>query len=317
MDSSWYWFRYTDNANESLPFDPVKASAWTPVDLYCGGIEHAILHLLYARFLTKVLRDIGLTEHGEPFTRLRNQGMILSAEGVKMSKSRGTQIDPDAIVGRHGADVLRLHLMYLGPWDQGGPWNDRGLNGAERLLKRIFELVATAPVEEKGPADAGDLGELRRWTNATVKRVTEDLDAFSFNTMVAAFWEFTNQLMLWREDPITATPEWRTAIETLVSLLGPAAPFAAEELWEQLGMAYSIHTQPWPTWDESLLVRKTVEIVLQVNGKLRDRITVSAEATEDDVTALAIANERVASALAGGRPRKVIYVAGKLVNIVA
>jgi len=264
-----------------------------------------------------VLRDIGLTEHGEPFTRLRNQGMILSEEGVKMSKSRGTQIDPDAIVRKHGADVLRLHLMYLGPWDQGGPWNDRGLNGAERLLKRIFELVATAPVEAKGPADDGDLRELRRLTNATVKRVTEDLDAFSFNTMVAAFWEFTNQLMLWREGPLTATPEWRTGIETLVSLLGPAAPFAAEELWEQMGMAYSIHTQPWPTWDESLLVRQRVEIVLQVNGKLRDRITVTADAPEGDVTALAMANERVASALAGSIPRKVIYVPGKLVNIVA
>ena len=317
MDSSWYWFRYTDHANQSAPFDPAKAAAWTPVDLYCGGIEHAILHLLYARFLTKVLRDIGLTEHGEPFARLRNQGMILSEEGVKMSKSRGTQIDPDLIVGRHGADVLRLHLMYLGPWDQGGPWNDRGLNGMERFLKRVFEVAATTPAEGARAVSESDVAELRRLTHLTTKRVTNDLEAFSFNTMIAALTEFTNQLMLWRESPVTATPEWRAAVETLVSLLGPAAPYAAEELWEQLGMPYSIHTHPWPTWDETLLIRRTVEIVLQVNGKVRDRVTVAPDASEDDVRALAFANDRVAGMLNGGEPRKVIYVPGKLLNIVA
>lgn len=233
-----------------------------------------------------------------------------------MSKSRGTQIDPDPIVSKHGADVLRLHLMYLGPWDQGGPWNDRGLNGMERFLKRVFEVVSATQSDGAAAAAEADIAELRRLTHWTTKRVTTDLEAFSFNTMIAALTEFTNQLMLWREGPLTSTPEWRTAVETLVSLLGPAAPYAAEELWDQLGMPYSIHTQPWPTWDEALLVRKSVEIVLQVNGKVRDRVTVSAGATEEDVKALAMANERVAATIAGGIPRKVIYVPGKLVNIV-
>ncbi len=148
MDSSWYWFRYTDPQNASMPFDPAMAAKWTPVDLYCGGIEHAILHLLYARFFTKVIRDMGMIDFGEPFTRLRNQGMILSAEGTKMSKSRGTQIGPDELVARHGADALRLHLMFLGPWEQGGPWNDRGITGMERFIRRAFLLVSESATRE-------------------------------------------------------------------------------------------------------------------------------------------------------------------------
>jgi leucyl-tRNA synthetase len=315
VDSSWYWFRYTDPHNQTLPFDPEKAARWTPVDLYCGGIEHAILHLLYARFFTKVLRDIGLVSHDEPFTRLRNQGMILSAEGVKMSKSRGTQIDPDPIVHQHGADVLRLHLMFLGPWDQGGPWNDRGINGMERFLRRVFEVATTPPVDG-GAATDEERAALRRMTHATTKRVTHDLEQFQFNTQVAAMMELTNELMRLREGPVTATPEWREAVETLVQLLSPSAPYAAEELWELLGKPYSIHLQPWPEWDEALLAERTVEIVVQVNGKMRDRITIPADATEEEATRRALATERVAGMLNGGSARKVIYVPGRLVNVV-
>jgi leucyl-tRNA synthetase len=209
VDSSWYWFRYTSPHFEDGPFDPAAVARWCPVDLYCGGIEHAILHLLYARFFTKVCRDLGLIDHGEPYLRLRNQGMILAEEGTKMSKSRGTQVAPDELVRRHGADALRLHLMYLGPWEQGGPWNSRGLQGMERFLKRAWTVVtetATGSNPTAGDASEAEAAALRRLTHKTIARVTEDLDEFRFNTMVAALIEFVNELMRlkdgrWRGPP--------------------------------------------------------------------------------------------------------------------
>ncbi|HEV2107191.1 MAG TPA: leucine--tRNA ligase, partial [Thermomicrobiales bacterium] len=195
MDSSWYWFRYTSPHYDQAPFDVAAAAAWTPVDLYCGGIEHAILHLLYARFFTKVCRDLGLTDHGEPFIRLRNQGMILAEEGNKMSKSRGTQVTPDELVRTHGADALRLHLMYLGPWDQGGPWNTRGITGMERFIRRAYQVVQdTREADSVQRETDSEVENLRRLTHQTITRVTRDLDGFDFNTMVAALIEFVNAL---------------------------------------------------------------------------------------------------------------------------
>jgi leucyl-tRNA synthetase len=317
VDSSWYWFRYASPQFDGGPFDPEKVRQWAPVDLYCGGIEHAILHLLYARFFTKVIRDLGLIDHGEPFLRLRNQGMILSEEGTKMSKSRGTQVSPDEVVRQHGADTLRLHLMYLGPWEQGGPWNNRGLQGMERFIRRAWTVVTeTAGNGTGGDAPAEEQAALRRLTHKTIRRVTTDLDDFQFNTMVAALIEFVNDLMRLKDTPVASTPAWREAVETLVLLMAPSTPYVAEELWERLGMPYSVHRQSWPTYDEALVAESLVEVVVQVNGKVRDRLMLAADAAEPEAVAAALAAPKVAEALAGADPRKVIYVPGRLVNIV-
>jgi leucyl-tRNA synthetase len=317
VDSSWYWFRYTSPRDETGPFDPEAAARWTPVDLYCGGIEHAILHLLYARFFTKVIRDLGLVEHGEPFLRLRNQGMILAEEGTKMSKSRGTQIAPDELVAQHGADALRLHLMYLGPWDQGGPWNSRGIAGMERFIRRAYGLVTetgAGPFDQTAPAQETE--RLNRLRAKTVQRVTTDLDEFQFNTMVAALIEYVNELMKLRETALVHTPAWRQALETLVLLMAPSTPYVAEELWERLGMPYSVHHQSWPQYDPALTQDDAVEVVVQVNGKVRDRLLLPVDLPEADARERVLAQPKIAEALAGREPRKVIYVPGRLINIV-
>jgi leucyl-tRNA synthetase len=317
VDSSWYWFRYTSPDEALLPFDPEKAKQWCPVDLYCGGIEHAILHLLYARFITKVCRDIGLVDHGEPYLRLRNQGIILAAEGTKMSKSRGTQVGPDDLVASHGADALRLHLMYLGPWDQGGPWNASGINGMERFIRRAFQVVADTP--KAVDPDVGleaERAHLRRVTHQTIKRVTTDLTDFQFNTMVAALNEFVNELMKLKDRPVAKTPEWREAVETLALLMAPSTPYAAEELWERLGKPYSVHMQIWPAYDEAIAKEDMVEIVVQINGKVRERLSVPVDLPDDQAIARALEMTRVAEALDGRTPDRVIYVPGRLLNIV-
>jgi leucyl-tRNA synthetase len=317
MDSSWYWFRYTSPHFEDGPFDPETARKWTPVDLYCGGIEHAILHLLYARFFTKVLRDMGLVDHGEPFTRLRNQGMILSAEGVKMSKSRGTQIGPDELVEEHGADALRLHLMFLGPWEQGGPWNDRGITGMERFIRRAFQVVSEVGGRKlDGEAPEADVRALQALTHRTIKRVSEDIDDFSFNTMIAGLIEFTNELMKLRETPVAGTAQWREAAETLTLLMAPSTPYVAEEMWHRLGNEFSVHQQSWPVFDEELAKDDTIQIPVQINGKVRDKVMVPNGASKDDQLAAAKAAPKIADQIAGKTIVKEISVPGRLVNLV-
>ncbi|CAA9577621.1 MAG: Leucyl-tRNA synthetase [uncultured Thermomicrobiales bacterium] len=317
VDSSWYWNRYTSPHEAALPFDPERAKRWTPVDLYCGGIEHAILHLLYSRFITKVLRDIGLVDYAEPFTRLRNQGMILSAEGTKMSKSRGTQIGPDDLVATYGADALRLHLMFLGPWEQGGPWNDRGITGMERFIRRAFLLVSEAALRtEHDPANPDDAAALRSLMHRTIKRVTTDLDAFQFNTMIAALIECTNELMKHRDQPIARTAVWQESMETLTLLMAPSTPYAAEEMWSRLGKPFSVHQQTWPTYEEALAATRTVEIPVQVNGKVRDRITVPSGTDESVVVSQARASARVQDHLAGKSVVREIFVQDRMINFV-
>jgi leucyl-tRNA synthetase len=317
VDSSWYWYRYTSPQDETGPFDPEIAARWTPVDLYCGGIEHAILHLLYARFFTKVMRDLGLIDHGEPFLRLRNQGMILAEEGTKMSKSRGTQVGPDELVAAHGADALRLHLMYLGPWEQGGPWNSRGITGMERFIRRAYGLVTeTGDGPFDGSAPEAEIAALQRLRAKTIERVTTDLDEFQFNTMVAALIEYVNELMKLRETEIIHTSAWREALETLALLMAPSTPYVAEELWERLGMPYSVHHQTWPSYDPALTKANEVEVVVQVNGKVRDRLLLPVDLPEADARTRALAQPKIAEATAGRQPRKVIYVPGRLINIV-
>ncbi|MGB3307403.1 MAG: leucine--tRNA ligase [Thermomicrobiales bacterium] len=317
VDSSWYWFRYTSPHDENAPFDPVASRAWTPVDLYTGGIEHAILHLLYARFFTKVLRDFGLVDQDEPFKRLRNQGMILAAEGTKMSKSRGTQVGPDELVAAHGADALRLHLMFLGPWEQGGPWNDRGITGMERFLRRAFQIVSElGTATPDGSAPDSDVSALRALTHRTIKRVTADIDNFQFNTMIAALIEYTNELMKLRDQPVAQTPAWREAAETLALLMAPSTPFVAEEMWARLGNPFSIHQQSWPVYDEALAVEDTVEIPVQVNGKVREKLVVARTASKEDLLQAALANARVQEQLAGKTVVREVVVPGRLINLV-
>ena len=317
VDSSWYWYRYTSPKETTEPFDPALAATWTPVDLYCGGIEHAILHLLYGRFITKVLRDLGMIEHGEPFVRLRNQGMILAEEGTKMSKSRGTQVSPDELVQQYGADSLRLHLMYLGPWDQGGPWNTRGITGMERFIRRVHGLVLeTIEFEATGSANPDSARKLERLVNKTVQRVTTDLLDFHFNTMVAAMIEFSNGLSDLKTPELMATREWRDALRTMVLLMAPSTPYVAEELWEKLGEGYSVHTQGWPTSDEELAKDDFVELVIQINGKVRDRVTLPADVSEEAAKYASRRTDKVAAALDGVQVVREVYVPGRLMNFV-
>jgi leucyl-tRNA synthetase len=317
VDSSWYWYRYTSAHDADAAFDVDKAKLWTPVDLYCGGIEHAILHLLYARFFTKFLRDIGMVDHGEPFQRLRNQGMILSAEGVKMSKSRGTQVGPDELVERFGADALRLHLMFLGPWEQGGPWNDRGITGMERFMRRAFDMVSHVGHDlADGAAPEGDVAALRSWIHRTIKRVTTDIDRFQFNTAIAALIEFTNELMKQRDAAITGHPVWREAAETLALLMAPLTPYMAEEMWHRLGNEFSVHQQSWPVYDESLATERTTEIPLQVNGKVREKVTIATDADEATAVSAARSLEKVQEYLQGKTIVKTIFVPNRLINFV-
>ncbi len=316
VDSSWYWFRYTDPQFAEAPINPEKSQLWTPVNIYTGGIEHAILHLLYARFFTKVLRDMGLVDHGEPFNRLRNQGIILAAEGTKMSKSRGTQVGPDPLVAAHGADALRLHLMFLGPWEQGGPWNDRGISGMERFIRRAYQVVAETADGDVRDGESDETVALQRLTHKTIRKVTRDIEGFQFNTAIAGLIEFTNELMKLKETDVTGTTAWRDAITSLTLLMAPLTPYVAEEMWDVLGNEFSVHQQAWPVYDESLAAEDTIEIPIQINGKVRDKIVIEAGLSQEEQLAAAKASERVQELVAGKTVVKEISVPGRLVNIV-
>ncbi|MBI2866475.1 MAG: leucine--tRNA ligase [Chloroflexi bacterium] len=315
--SSWYFLRYTSPGNTSGPWDPEKMKHWMPVDQYTGGAEHATMHLLYARFFTKALRDLGLVPCDEPFTRLFNQGTIVLGHH-KMSKSRGNVVTPDNYVAEHGADAVRVYIMFLGPWEQGGEWSDAGLNGVVRWLHRVWKLVLGDEATLAGAAPSEEAHRaLLRITHQTIRRVTRDLESFQFNTMVAALMEFTNYLgQAWQESAID-TPLWREARDTLLLLLAPSTPHFAEELWLRTGHPYSIHNQPFPAWDEALAAEEEITLVVQVNGKLRDRIQVPASITESQARELALNGEKVRSYLDGKEVVKVVYVPGRLVNIVA
>ncbi|MCC6628154.1 MAG: leucine--tRNA ligase [Chloroflexi bacterium] len=318
IDSSWYQFRYVSPNDDAAPFDQDGEGAyWLPVDQYTGGIEHAVMHLLYARFFTKAMRDVGVGRYDEPFLRLYNQGVILGPDGNRMSKSRGNVVNPDDYVGRYGADVVRIYLMFIGPWDQGGPWSMNGIEGAARLVQRAWTVATTDPADAPaGEAAPAEITALRRWTHRTIERVTGDIEQFRFNTMVAALMEFVNELMRARATPLVRTAAWPEAIATLTLLLAPSAPHLAEEIWARLGRPYSVHQQPWPTADAALAAAEEVELVVQVNGKVRDRLTVAVDLDEAAATAAALASPRVTSLTQGKAPRRVIYVPGRLINIV-
>jgi leucyl-tRNA synthetase len=310
MDSSWYWYRYLSPHYDEGPFDPERGEKWLPVDQYTGGIEHAILHLLYARFFTKVMRDLGLVDFGEPMTSLRNQGNILGPDGHKMSKSRGNVVNPQEYVDRFGSDALRGFLMFIGPWNEGGPWDGKGIEGVSRWLRRALSLV-TGGDSSGGEADPK---ELERRTNRLIKKITDDLEAFRFNTSIAALMEHTNYLLAIRGR--VGDDEWHEALRTFVTVLGPFAPHHAEELWAAMGEEYSVHEQAWPGYEEALIQAQEITLIVQVNGKLRDRIDAPADISEEAARELALSSARVRPHLEGKELRKSIYVPGRLVNLV-
>jgi leucyl-tRNA synthetase len=310
VDSSWYWYRYLSPHYDVGPFDPKRGERWLPVDQYTGGIEHATMHLLYARFWTKVMRDMGLVEFGEPFDRLNNQGIILGPDGEKMSKSRGNVINPQEFVDRYGSDALRCFLMFIGPWNEGGPWDGRGIEGVARFLRRALSLVTDGDLSS---AEA-DPDELPRRTNRMVKKVTEDLEAFRFNTAIAALMEHTNYLLAVRGK--VGEEAWRDALRTFVLALAPLAPHHAEEIWARLGLPYSVHEQPWPGYDEDLIREEQVTLVVQINGKVRDRIEAPADVSEETAKKLALSSAKIRPHVEGREIRKSIYVPGRLVNLV-
>lgn len=315
MDSSWYWFRYLSPKLQDAPIDRELAKLWTPVNTYTGGSEHAILHLLYSRFFTKVIRDLGFIDHGEPFTRLRNQGMILGEDNEKMSKSRGNVVDPDDLVATYGADTVRAYLMFLGPWDQGAPWNSRGIEGISRFLNRVWNLLHVPAEDSQADLDEARR-EVRRAVHHAISEVTQDLEAFSFNTAIAELMTLQSTLSRLKSVQLSEQPEWQEGIRALLVMLAPIVPHISEELWHRLGSTESIHLQPWPVHDPAALVRDTVTIAVQVSGKVRGQIEVSVDSGKDELLAAARAEPNVARHLAGTETIREIVVPGRLVNFV-
>jgi leucyl-tRNA synthetase len=316
VDSSWYQYRYLSPHEDRAPFDPEQVAYWCPVDQYTGGAEHAVMHLLYTRFFTKALADLGLLPFREPMLRLFNQGVILGEDGEKMSKSRGNVVDPDEQVARYGADVVRAYLMFMRPWEEGGPWSSRDIEGVARFLRRVWDLVTGPTQRVEGPWPEDEVLELRRRTHRTIRKVTEDFERFGFNTALAALMELTNHLYRVRER-LVGSPAWEEALRSLILMLAPVAPHLAEELWERIGGPYSVHTQAWPTYDPELARTPEVTLVVQVDGRVRDRLTVPEDLPEAEARALALASERVRQHLNGRVVKDVVYVPGKVVNIVS
>jgi len=319
IDSSWYFYRYTSAKDSERPFDPEKVKKWLPVDKYIGGIEHAVLHLLYSRFFAKVLYDAGWVDHTEPFKSLLTQGMVIK-DGAKMSKSKGNVVSPDEIVEKYGADTGRLFILFAAPPDRDLDWSDSGVEGCHRFLNRVWRLVedhvdlfGAARVEPRLQDDASK--QLHRLTHATIKKVTDDIELRNhFNTAISAIMELVNGIY-----DLKATADKGTvahAIETLLLLLAPFAPHLTEELWHRIGHAESIHRQVWPGYDPAALVLDEVEIAVQVNGKVRAKLTVPTKADKAEVERLVLADARIRNLVEGKTVRKVIVVPGKLVNVV-
>lgn len=316
--SSWYFLRYADPHNADKPFDESLAKYWLPVDDYIGGAEHAVMHLLYARFWTKVMQDEGLVTFSEPFTTLRNQGMILAPDGQKMSKSKGNTIQPDDLIEQgYGADSIRIMELFIGPWNQMANWSVEGMGGSFRFLQRSWNL-AQAYIDAGATENTADTKELKRVMHKAIKKVSSDLDDLGFNTAIAALMETINDLYKLKVTiPFgQAADDWRWAIQTFMQLLAPFAPHITEEVWSQLGNQGSIHTSDWPVHDEAYLVSDAVVIVVQVNGKVRAQLSVPADVAKDDILAMAKAESNVATHLGGKDIRKEIFVPGKLVNFV-
>jgi len=332
VDSAWYWWRYLAPERAGAAIDRKLAEAWTPVDQYTGGAEHAVMHLLYAREFTKMIRDCGILDQDEPFKRLFNQGQILGTDGERMSKSRGNVRDPDDLVKTYGADTVRLFLMFMGPWDQGGPWSESGIGGVHRFLGRVWALALDPHRVEPGDPSAGKLPDgqdaaaaeaaIRHAAHGTLRDVTAEYEGFRFNTMVAHLMELANTLYRYRGSSVAGGPAWNEAMRLLLLMLAPAAPHITEELWSRRlaadgAMWASIHTERWPEVDAAAAATATREVPVQINGKVRDRIVVPADVVGPALERLALAAPRIVELLAGRTPERVIQAGGgRLVNVV-
>jgi leucyl-tRNA synthetase len=330
VDSSWYFYRFCDPTNTTQPFDPAKAKYWMPVDFYSGGVEHAILHLIYSRFFARVYRDLGLVEDGEPFQHLLTQGMVLK-DGAVMSKSKGNVVDPDQMLQQVGADALRLYVMFVAPPEKEVEWSDSGLEGSWRFLARIWRFVdqwcdlvkAAAPVRR---ADSFDTAEkkLRRKTHDTIHRVTVDVEQrIHLNTAISALMELVNEMYAFGEaalkTPVVrpqAASALREAIEALLIMISPFAPHTAEELWEMTGHTGGIAKATWPSFDEAVAKADEIVVPVQVNGKLRSRLTVAADTPESELRERALADAAVRPHVDGKTIKSVVIVKGKLINVV-
>jgi leucyl-tRNA synthetase len=323
MCSSWYHLRYLSPHYDKGPFDDTEYNYWMPVDTYTGGIEHATMHLLYTRFFHKALRDAGITEGGEPMIQLRNQGMVLGEDNEKMSKSRGNVIAPDVLVERYGADTVRAYIMFFARWEMGAPWDSQGIEGSARWIRRTWALF-TDPSSALRSAQGESIvtsdevkRNLRRKVHQTLTSVTRDFENFEFNTIISSLMELMNEMYKAREAGAVGFPEWAEAQDIYLRMLAPVAPHIAEELWtNHLGKPYSIHQQNWPKVDEEAAREDSIELPVQINGKVRDRITVPAEASEEEIRASALASETVKKYLEGKEPKKIIIAQKKLVSIV-
>jgi leucyl-tRNA synthetase len=305
--SSWYFLRYTDPQNSAAPFSPSAQKYWMPVDLYVGGPEHTVGHLLYARFWQKVLFDAGLVSHDEPFLKLAHQGMILGPDGEKMSKSRGNTINPDEVREKFGADSLRMYICFMGPMDRDKPWATTGIEGVRRFLERVWRLFENVTP----PANQGENIplELKKLVHKTIKKVTEDIENLSFNTSVSAMMILTNKFYELGVKPLSE-------LKIFAQLLAPFAPHLAEELWSKLGEIQSVSLAPWPKFDEELVRDSAVTMGVQVNGKMRGTILIAPDASESEAVSEALKLEAVVKALGEGAAKKVIYKPGRILNLI-
>jgi leucyl-tRNA synthetase len=330
MCSSWYQYAYVTpyrKAGEALraddsPWDPEQGRYWLPVDQYTGGIEHATMHLLYTRFFTKALRDLGVVDFDEPMLRLFNQGMILGPDGEKMSKSRGNVINPDEFVTKYGADTVRGYLMFIGPWEMGGPWDMNAIEGVHRFLQRAWAVVTedvrlTHPTMDPNiQPDPEQERALARKLHQTIIKVTEDMENFRFNTAIAALMELNNALIKAKETTVVNSPTWEHAIRSLQIMMAPIFPHIAEELWHRQGNTSSIHLQRWPEGDPDKAREEAITVVVQINGKVRDKLVVAPGVDGAALEQQALALASVQKWLDGKPVRRVIVVPDKLVNIV-
>jgi leucyl-tRNA synthetase len=329
VDSSWYWWRYLSPKRDDAAIDRELESRWCPVDQYTGGAEHAVMHLLYSRFFCKALADLDVVAEREPFKRLFNQGQILGADGERMSKSRGNVQDPDELVSRYGADSVRLFLMFMGPWDQGGPWSPTGIDGVHRFLRRVWAVALDPHGREAGDSAALPDGQdvaaaeraLRVGAHRALRSVTDDHEAFRWNTIVARLMELTNLLQRYRGTPAAGTDGWDEAVRLLVLMLAPLAPHIAEELWSRRLAAASeawrsVHAEAWPAFDPALVTAEEIELPVQVNGKLRDLVRMAPGLSREEIERIVMAQPKVQANLDGKQVVKVIHVEGRLVNIV-
>jgi leucyl-tRNA synthetase len=302
LDSAWYFLRYPSSERDDVAFDPSLTKRWLPVHSYIGGNEHAVLHLLYSRFVTMVLHDAGLVDFDEPFTRFRAHGLIVR-EGAKMSKSKGNVVNPDEYIDQWGADAFRTYLMFLGPYEEGGDFRDKGISGVKRFLDRLWRSVQDA--ERGRPADP----EVQRKLHQTIKKVGEDIPRLSYNTAIAAMMEYMNTMRAGERTPRMEE------VRPLVQLVSPFAPHVAEELWSMMGGTTSVFDAGWPSYDPALVAEDRVTMAVQVGGKTRGTISVSKSATQDEAMAAVMADPALAKFITG-TPKRIIFVAGRLINVI-